>query len=182
MKGFLLNLCNIISSLSVVDLLLLGTLVILIILVISLIYILKGSSYVEVTNKEEVPVIEEVKVEDAKKEEPLDLPTLTKILENAPKKNIELTPYEEEQEEKAIISYDELVKVKSNLMINYEDEKEEDGVLVKKIDLANLTTVIEDTEGVDNITADSRPNVTISYEREEAFLQALKQLQQMLNS
>ena len=68
MKGFLLNLCNIISSLSVVDLLLLGTLVILIILVISLIYILKGSSYVEVTNKEEVPVIEEVKVEDAKKE------------------------------------------------------------------------------------------------------------------
>ena len=109
------------------------------------------------------------------------MPELAKVLENAPKKNIELTPYEEEQEEKAIISYDELLQAKSNLMINYEDEKEEDGILVKKVDLTNLTSVVE-VEEVDTTTVDTKSNITISYEREEAFLQALKQLQQMLNS
>ena len=49
-----------------------------------------------------------------------------------------MTEYEKEQEEKAIISYEELVNSIKKKKINYEDEKNDKDVSIKKIDLDNL--------------------------------------------
>lgn len=117
-----------------------------------------------------------------KKRKPSDemseLQKLSKEIESAPKREtINLTPYEVEQEEKAIISYDELLKTQTNVSINYLDEKIEDNIEVKQVDLNN-TGKIE----LDPIKKELNTKVTlISYEHEEEFLQSLKKLQYMLN-
>ncbi len=107
-----------------------------------------------------------------------ELKELSKSLENLPKNdNIELTDYEMEQEEKAIISYDELLNTRNNVSINYLDSKVEDDVLVKQVDLEN-TGKIE----LDPIKQELNTKVTlVSYEHEEEFLKALKNLQYLLN-
>ena len=107
-----------------------------------------------------------------------ELKELSKTLENLPKNdNIELTDYEMEQEEKAIISYDELLNTRNNVSINYLDSKVEDDVLVKQVDLEN-TGKIE----LDPIKQELNTKVTlVSYEHEEEFLKALKNLQYLLN-
>lgn len=111
-------------------------------------------------------------------QEMVDLQSITKDLESKQnEKNIDFTPYEEEQEEKAIISYDELVEASKNVSINYSEEKNIDDVLIKKVDLDN-TGKIE----LDPIKKELNSKVEIvSYEHEEAFLKALKQLQSLLN-
>ena len=107
-----------------------------------------------------------------------ELKELSKTLENLPKNNnVELTDYEAEQEEKAIISYDELLNTRNNVSINYLDSKVEDDILVKQIDLDN-TGKIE----LDPIKQELNTKVTlVSYEHEEEFLKALKNLQYLLN-
>lgn len=111
-------------------------------------------------------------------QEMVDLQSITKDLESKQnEKNIDFTPYEEEQEERAIISYDELVEASKNVSINYSEEKNIDDVLIKKVDLDN-TGKIE----LDPIKKELNSKVEIvSYEHEEAFLKALKQLQSLLN-
>ena len=111
-------------------------------------------------------------------QEMVDLQSITKDLESKQnEKNIDFTPYEEEQEERAIISYDELVEASNNVSINYSEEKNIDDVLIKKVDLDN-TGKIE----LDPIKKELNSKVEIvSYEHEEAFLKALKQLQSLLN-
>ena len=110
-------------------------------------------------------------------QEMVDLQSITKDLESKQnEKNIDFTPYEEEQEERAIISYDELVEASKNVSINYSEEKNIDDVLIKKVDLDN-TGKIE----LDPIKKELNSKVEIvSYEHEEAFLKALKQLQSLL--
>lgn len=67
--------------------------------------------------------------------------------------------YEEEQEKKAIISYEQLLKNASNITLTYKEEKLEDGApKVNKIEL-NLEDV-------------SQPQ---NYEEEEEFLELLKE-------
>lgn len=111
-------------------------------------------------------------------QEMVDLQSITKDLESKQnEKNIDFTPYEEEQEERAIISYDELVEASKNVSINYSEEKNIDDVLIKKVDLDN-TGKIE----LDPIKKELNSKVeVVSYEHEEAFLKALKQLQSLLN-
>lgn len=190
MEQLLLNLYNDISVLSFVDILFLVLCIILVILVISLISILKNNNskmkQVEISEIDEPTKVEEVKenMQIENKNDDLDLSSITKELENIRESNVRLTPYEQEQEEKAIISYDELLKTKSDLMINYQEEEQLDEVLVKKVDLENMTTELDMSEVREQLKEKdtNKMPVVISYEKEEAFLESLKKLQKMLNS
>lgn len=105
----------------------------------------------------------------------LDLNSLTEKLKQEEEDRVDVTLYERDQEEKAIISYDELIQKHHNYAINYEEEKViDDDVVVKKVDLNNL--VKEDSFVDNNIEAR-----VISYKREEDFLQALKELNRLLS-
>ena len=112
---------------------------------------------------------------DNNNDEITSLKEITEALENAAPSAINLNKYEEDQEEKAIISYDELLKRKNDFAINYsEEESLDDDLTVKKVDLDNLI----------NKEVRVKPEIkvsVISYEKEEAFLEALKKLQQTLN-
>ena len=112
---------------------------------------------------------------DTNNDEITSLKEITEALENAEPSAINLNKYEEDQEEKAIISYDELLKRKNDFAINYsEEESLDDDLTVKKVDLDNLI----------NKEVRVKPEIkvsVISYEKEEAFLEALKKLQQTLN-
>ena len=102
-----------------------------------------------------------------------DIKNAVKELEEKQPREIELTDYEREQEENAIISYDELLSNTRNNKINYVDERINDNVSVKKFDLDNLVSEEEE-----------QPKVAVrvvTYEHEEAFLAALKQLQKLLD-
>ena len=57
---------------------------------------------------------------------------------NGENKTVQFTDYEKEQENKAIISYDELVKKSNNYDLNYVEEKNIDDLTVKQVDLDNL--------------------------------------------
>lgn len=150
---------NFIDKLSIIDMIALIAIVTFIILIISVIYIYRLSTIDE----------EESEVNDM-----LDLKEIAKQIEESPKPtNIKLTPYELEQEEKAIISYDELIKNNNSMKINYKDEDDTSGVLVKQVDLDNIADV-------DNSSKDTYVKA-ISYEKEEAFLEALKNLKNMLS-
>lgn len=88
--------------------------------------------------------------------------------------NIELTDYEKEQEESAIISYEELINNKDKFVVSYDKnyQNNNDDIVVKKIDLSS--------EGVhENINTDLDVKL-MNYDKEEAFLKALKQLQSNL--
>ena len=141
-------------------------------------------------------MLRDKKHREEKKNQDLDLKSLTKELEAAPKeKNIELTKYEAEQEEKAIISYEELVNANKNLSINYSDTDELDNIVVKKVDLENtgkinineINAAMEAEKNsepsepvkVEESTPISVPNAT--YDHEEEFLKDLKQLQSSIN-
>jgi hypothetical protein len=103
-------------------------------------------------------------------EETQELMNITKELESVPKeRTIELTPYEEEQEQTAIISYDELVKQEGVL---YDEVTTEDGLSIKKVDLKN-------TPDVNNDVTSDVPRET--YAHEELFLSRLKSLQSKIN-
>lgn len=157
---------NFMETLSFIDIIFFFAVLALMLLVITLIYFIKENSEVE-----ELPIREE------KKEVPEidNLKEITNaILEREPAA-INLNNYEEEQEEKAIISYDELIKRKNGFALNYSEEENIDEELtIKKVDLDNLIN----KESV--VTPEIKVTV-ISYEKEEAFLEALKKLQQKLN-
>ena len=105
---------------------------------------------------------------DETNQEMVDLQSITKDLENKQnEKTIDFTSYEAEQEEKAIISYDELLEASKKVSINYPEEKNIDNT--GKIEL-------------DPIKKELNSKVElVSYEHEEDFLKALKQLQSLLN-
>ncbi|MCX4249253.1 MAG: hypothetical protein OSJ65_05770 [Bacilli bacterium] len=105
------------------------------------------------------------------KKDRIDLEAITKnIEENYKPAAIRLTSYEEEQESNAIISYQELLTSKDSKQINYDDAfQNKVDVNVKKVDL-------ESNKG----TEMPRTKIEVSllnYQQEEAFLKALKQLQ-----
>ena len=109
--------------------------------------------------------------------ERFDLEKITKNIERDYKPiNVRPTSYEQEQEENAIISYDELVQQINSNKINYDTNYIHDNEIdVKKIDVDN--EVPESTKQVD----DSVNGLTcMNYEKEEDFLKALKQLQSTL--
>ena len=105
----------------------------------------------------------------------MDLEGLTKKLEQEKNsEELKIDNYEKEQEEKAIISYDELLKKKNHYAINYEKEEVVDDLIIKKVNLNNLinTDIKDDNSNVVKV---------ISYQKEEEFLKALKELNSLLN-
>jgi hypothetical protein len=160
MKQLILDIMGFMKNLNWVDLLLYLAVLVLLILVVSLIYIIKND---EDENMEEDSF--EYNTED------IDLKEVVNNIENTNPSVVDFTKYEEEQEEKAIISYDELLK--KNKIGNIKYDKEElvnDEVSVKKIDLNNI---IEER----NIEIKKNENSPLyKYEKEEAFLKTLNEL------
>lgn len=169
MKDTIIAIVELIGQMSVTEMITLIALVTFIILILSIIYLYRLYTYDMVEFDEEVEEKEEEVMSDM-----LDLKAITQNIENTPRElNIELTAYEQEQEQKAIISYDELIKSVNSMKINYQDEEDKSGVHVRQVDLKNIAA--PDENGHD---AEVK---LFNYEKEEAFLEALKNLKNMLS-
>lgn len=181
MKNLFYDFTTFIKSLSLVDILFIVAILGLVVLIVTLIYIVK------MNNEEDFEFNEDENINN--EDDELDLVSISKEIDESPTKPITLNDYEREQEEKAIISYDELIKTKDIPVeeINYKSEEDIDGLTVKKVDIDELTKPIELPkiklkEFKDNELKDSEEkNILISYEEEEEFLNALKKLEQLLN-
>lgn len=152
---------EVLKALSFVDIVFFFAVLILMILIVTLIYFIKINN--GETEKEEI------------KEETAEMKIVKEINENLGKEEatVNFTEYEKDQEDKAIISYDELLNKNNNYELNYEKEETHDDLSIKKVNLENLVNKnIEITPKVDVRV--------ISFAKEEAFLQALKQLQKEL--
>lgn len=129
-----------------------------------------GKEVVEEEKKEDVLVVEN------DNEDFFDLKDVTKELESLPKeRTIQLTDYEREQEETAIISYEELTQSIPKLEISKalrEDVLEEDIVLDNNGDTGNNFEVQEEIVKVKQYN---------NYEHEECFLDELRNLKNSLN-
>ncbi len=115
---------------------------------------------------------EEIMSSEAKsRRDMIDLEKITKNIERDYKPaNINLTSYEQEQEDNAIISYQELLNSKDKNHVNYDGSfNNKTDIDIKKVDLSNNEKNGYDEHNQINITL-------MSYEKEEAFLKALKQL------
>ena len=148
------------KTLNFVDIVFFFAVLVLMILIVTLIY------FIRINNDEEPK---------DKLEETAEMKIAREIQENLGKEenNVKFTEYERDQEDKAIISYDELLNKGNNYSLNYEAEEMKDDVSIKKVNLDDLLKK-QETE---------MPKVdvrVISFAKEEAFLQALKQLQKEL--
>lgn len=163
------NLTGFFKTLSGVDYVLYFAILVLVVLIVSLIYLLNTTDVdddlleLEDFNNDSLG---EFDIKEA----------VSKLVEDKNNSNtIDLTEYEKEQEEKAIISYDELINSTKNKKINYEsDELLNNTISVRKVNLENLTSDVEEEKTNVNVKV-------ISYQHEEEFLRALKQLQKLLN-
>lgn len=182
------DIISFIKTLSFVDVVFFFAVVALMLLIVTLIHFVLENKYNEEKNEELVNKdfssspnnIETAKIEANTDEEKVmqeasDLIEIAAALEKAEPSPNNINRYEEEQEEKAIISYDELLERTNEWAINYsEEENIAEDLTVKKVDLNNLV----------NKEISLKPEIkvaVISYEKEEAFLRALKELQQLLN-
>ena len=104
------------------------------------------------------------------KEEMEELKNIVSDIENSKPPVLELTDYEAEQEEKAIISYEELLAKKDSGSITYEEETN-DEVSIKKVNV----------DALENPSKNKKSVVFYNYEREEEFLKKLKALNELLN-
>ena len=165
MKQLFRDIIGFSKILTQVDLLLYFAILVLIILVVSLIYIIKNSD-------------EEEEIKEERNTADLDLKEVVSNIENTSTPNtIEFTSYEKDQEEKAIISYDELIARNKTGNINYDEEEIlNDDISVKKIDLDNMVTFTEKEEA-----KPEKESKLFKYANEEAFLSALQALNELLN-
>ncbi len=147
------------KTLSFIDIVFFFSITILMILIVTLIYFIR----INEDDKEE-------------KEETAEMKIVKEIRENMKSDDevvIKFTDFEKDQEDKAIISYDELLNKNNNYGLNYEKEDIYDDLSVKKVNLDNLM----------NNNSESKVNSeirVISFAKEEAFLEALKRLQKEL--
>lgn len=172
MENFVLTIGGLIKNLNWSDLFFFASGVILMLLLSYIIYLVRAddedimASMLPERNKEEKPT----KKEEINK-------TLEEIIDNLETnyepKPIDLSKYEQEMEDTAIISYDELVSRASN-NITYEDEYDSgfDDIVVKKVDATNLSNTRE--------LVPIPKAVMMNYDSEEEFLSALKELQKNL--
>lgn len=152
---------NLLMALRLVDIIFFFAVLILMILIVTLIYFIKINNESEEKEKD----LEETQEMKIAKE-------LRDSMKNS-EPTIKFTDYEKDQEDKAIISYDELLNKGNNYELNYEKEEMHDDLSVKKVDLDNLVNKNNNT--VSNIEVR-----LISFQKEEAFLEALKRLQKEL--
>lgn len=176
MEKIVLTIGGLLKSFSWSDIFFFIVTLVLILLLIYIIFLIK-------TEKEEIKQdmstrnIKEQKIPatNHQKENKKDrsLTDIVNVLETEYKpKPIDLSEYEKEQENTAIISYEELLSKTSN-NIYYDDNYQSgfDDIIVQKIDNKESKT----QELVDLPRA-----IMMSYESEEAFLSALKSLQKNL--
>lgn len=136
---------------------------------------------------EEVPVMEQVVmeqpvIEQREEEEVFDLRSISKELESLPReRTITLTPYEMEQEEQAIISYDELV-TQSIPVLEISKELREEVLTPYDYNLEEKIGIVEKNEQVvPEPTPEVKPVRDNNYDHEESFLDSLKNLKSSLN-
>lgn len=183
------NFKDFLSSLTIIDVIFFFSVVLLMVLIVTLLYFIKLNEDIkdevveDFVNEDSVPDLSE-KISDVKKTysdeeegELIDLASITKALENKENEVIDLTAFEEEQEKDAIISYDELIKKSKTGAINYKSESMLDDLSVKEVDINNLIDESSNSNENDSLVKSG----AISYQQEEAFLSALKKLQQQLN-
>ena len=130
MKDLINDIIGFLSTLTGIDLLLYCAVLFLILLVVCLAYIIKNTDEdEEITdlNNSELNLKDVVKTLEKEKEAPL----------------IHHTSYEEEQEEKAIISYDELLAQNENKNTYNEEIIDNDELTIKKINLTKKILVPE---------------------------------------
>ncbi len=152
----------ILSSLSFIDYILYFSVLALLILTIALIYVLKSED-------DDKPNIGSEEMNNN-----IDLEHIVETIVENPEPLVDMTAYEEEQEQKAIISYDELIKESNKKHLQYDKvELVDDVIPAKKINLTDM--INEHTEKLNDETT------IFHYEREEAFLQTLKELNRLLN-
>ncbi len=160
MKQIASDVLGLIKSINPIDLLLYFAVLVLIVLIVSLAYIIKTGDEEEETDLKNNDSVE-------------DLKTIVQNLEIEKPSVLKLTDYEAEQEEKAIISYEELVAKNKLGNVSFSEEKiKDDEITIKKI---NLDTLIE------NKSQEIKPICFYNYEREEAFLKKLKALNHLLS-
>lgn len=105
------------QSFSMIDYLFFFAVVLLLILLVTLVYLIKGSDASEYNELEEI----------------------TKAIQRDYKpQKIEFSDFEKEQELNAIISYKELLSNNKNYEINYIEEKNVDGLCVKKVNPSEI--------------------------------------------
>ena len=160
------DILDFVKTLTLVDFVFYFSIMILIILIVSLIYIVRNSEDDELLFNEE----------KSNEEENLDLASIAKEIDERPSNNIDLTAYQQEQEEKAIISYDELINHQKNYAINYKEENSNLGINIKEIDTNNISISTDKSE-----KSKQDHNFVLSYDKEEAFLATLKKLNELLN-
>ena len=185
MKNLITDFTSFIKSLTLIDILFIISLIGLVVLIVTLIYIIK------INKEENIEFLEENEnnvSEEEKDDEELDLASISKEIDESPTRPITLNDYEKEQEEKAIISYDELIKTKDIPLeeINYLNEEDVDGLTVKTVNIDEITKPIElprikDSKVVKEKEKEKPPVDLFNYEKEEDFLKALKQLESLLN-
>ncbi len=191
MINILKDIVQILSSLSLVDYILYFAVVALIVLIVALIYVIEAENEEMIVNEEKENNKELSMC--INKESDIDLQSIINTIDESPKPVIDLTAYEEEQENNAIISYEELVNGMKQKEIHYTKEEMVDDVIpVKKITLDMPKEPVVSisnfklTPGEPKIPYSSEEKKPIeekifSYEKEEAFLKALKQLNELLN-
>jgi hypothetical protein len=180
MIHFFKDMIAFLKTLSFIDYILYFAVLILIVLIISLIYVMKlNDEEPELTQEENKPNdFKPIKQDDnpIEENEIIDLREIVNTIDEKPTPVIDMTAFEAEQEEKAIISYDELLTNVKNHPINYDKEElVDDAIKVKKINIDNLTN-LEITEEPPRIEVK-----LFTYDHEEAFLKTLQQLNELLN-
>ncbi len=161
MKEIITNITEFIYTLSMGDYFFFMGTFMLFILFVYIFYLIKLSD------------IEEKEKEEEKSPDAFDLSKVSAQIEEEYKPEaIVMTSYEEEQEKSAIISYEELVQNKDKFGLLYDDEYDLPELNVKKITLTDKPKLKEET----NLEVK-----LMQYDKEEAFLEALKTLKKNLS-
>ncbi len=156
------DLNKIMDALMLSDYLFFGVILLLIILLVVLLFLFKNSD----RNLEwELPHEDNTSGEGANL-----LEIAREIEKNDEHINIDLSSYEKAEEEASIISYDELVEKSNKNRVKYMEEENKEDLIVRKVDIENTVRDVE-----------VKPPLIRSYEKEEALLAALKQLQKNLS-
>lgn len=199
MNSVLRDIWSMISSMSFIDFILYFAVITLIVLVVSLIYVMyvekmenmKASMTLKSEDnilKEETPLFEEEQTSDEQIGE-LDLLSVIDEINENPKPLVDMTVYEEEQEKRAIISYEELLASSQAGVVYDKEEMIDDVIPVKKLSLNTIDSPKEITylekepkiEIESNVVETPISSQLFSYEKEEKFLKALQQLSELLN-
>lgn len=168
------NLLEYFNTLNTFDIVFIGANILLMILLTTFAYVLKFKS--KSKNDSSTNLIDDSDI---------SLTALTNKLQSS---NVtvrtDLTRFENEEETKAIISYDELVNTQAVPVLKYKNEEEINGLLVKAIDVNNLIETMDPkpiSHPVVYSVNKEKKYVAISKIKEEELLLSLKKLNSMLD-